>query len=101
MKMYICIKDDVPKNFVPVISAHASLACYLKYKDSEIIQEWLDKSFRKVIVKVNEKEFNKAKELDSVVLTESALDGIEVAVAIPPMVECPKFMKYLQLYKFN
>ena len=30
MKMYILIKEDVPKNLTPVIAAHASLICYKK-----------------------------------------------------------------------
>jgi len=35
MKMYILIKESVPLGFALVASAHASLAAYLKFKDSE------------------------------------------------------------------
>ena len=35
MKMYIFIKDFVPDEFAPVVAAHASLACYLKYKNDK------------------------------------------------------------------
>lgn len=31
MKMYIILKDDIPDILVPVITAHASLACYKKF----------------------------------------------------------------------
>jgi len=30
MKMYIVVKDNIPDKLIPVITAHASLACYKK-----------------------------------------------------------------------
>ena len=56
MKMYILIKDDVPVKMAPVIAAHASLACYKKYKDDPDMIEWVHSIFKKVVCKVNEKE---------------------------------------------
>lgn len=35
MKMYIIVKDNIPDKMVPVISAHASLACYKKFEENE------------------------------------------------------------------
>ena len=32
MKMYILILDDIPNEFVPIIAAHSSLACYKKFE---------------------------------------------------------------------
>ena len=81
-------------------SAHASLAIYLKYKDREEVSEWVDGPFYKVICKVNDKEFERAKHFeDNVVLTESALDGREVAIAFCPREEWPKPFKYYRLYR--
>ena len=84
MKMYILIKDYVPTGFALVAAAHASLAAYLKFKfkDTPEIGEWLSGPFRKTICKVNEMEFEVAKMIaDNVIITESALGNIEVAIA--------------------
>ena len=100
MKMYILIKDSVPTGFAVLASSHASLACYLKFRDSPEIAEWLSGPFYKTICQVNRKEFEKAKAFpDFVVLTESALDNKEVAMAFKPRENWPKFFKYLKLYR--
>lgn len=100
MKMYILVKEDLPIGFAMVSVAHASLAAYLKYKDRPEVNEWLSGPFKKTICKVNEKEFEKAKAFeDSVILTESALDGKEVAIAFCPREEWPKPFKFYRLYK--
>jgi hypothetical protein len=41
MKMYILIKDTVPLGIAVVAAAHASLAAYLKFKDSPEVEQWL------------------------------------------------------------
>ena len=33
--MYILVKNDSPDKLVPVITAHASLACYVKFQENE------------------------------------------------------------------
>ncbi len=100
MKMYILIKDDVPEGFAVLAAAHASLAAYLKFRDSEEVKEWLSGSFYKVICRVNGKEFEKAKTFeDQVVLTESALEHKEVAIAFKPRKEWPKPFKFYKLFK--
>lgn len=63
MKMYILIKESVPLGFALVASAHASLAAYLKFKDSEEMKKQLSGSFYKTICKVNDKEFENAKQI--------------------------------------
>ena len=96
MKMYILIKDDIPEGFSVLAAAHASLACYLKYKDDLEMQTWVSNTF----YKVNDKEFQKAKDVDHhVVLTESALDHKEVAIAFKPRQEWPKAFKFYRLFK--
>ncbi len=50
--------------------------------------------------KVSDEEFERAKEFsDHVVLTESALDNQEVAVAFKPRAEWPEEFKSLRLYR--
>ena len=100
MKMYILVKEDVPTSFAMVATAHASLAAYLKFKDTPEITTWLSGPFYKTICRVNDKEFEKAKTYeDSVLITESALDDQEVAIAFKPREEWPKSFRFYQLYR--
>lgn len=98
--MYILIRASVPLGFALVAAAHASLACYLRFAGSPEVEEWLSGPFRKVICKANDEEFERAKQVpDHVVLTESALDGREVALAFKPRAEWAKSFRYLRLYR--
>ena len=100
MKMYILIKDSIPEGFAVLAAAHASLAAYKKFEDDSQMQEWISATFYKVICKVNEKEFEKAKTFeDHLVITESALDHQEVAIAFKPREEWPKPFQFYKLYK--
>ena len=98
--MYILVKESLPVGFAILAAAHASLAAYLKFKDTPEVTEWLAGPFRKVICRVNDDEFETAKKCeDNVILTESALDQQEVAIAFRPREEWPKSFKFLRLYK--
>jgi len=100
MKMYILIKEDVPAGFAVLAAAHASLAAYLKFQETPEVAQWLSGPFYKTICVVSEKEFEKAKACsDSVVITESALDNREVAIAFRPREEWPKVFKFFRLYR--
>lgn len=100
MKMYILIRDDVPPGFAVLAAAHASLAAYLKFQDTPEVAEWLSGPFYKAICRASESEFERAKECDDhVVLTESALENREVAIAFKPREEWPKAFKFLRLYR--
>ena len=100
MKMYILIKESVPIGHALVAAAHASLAAYLKFHDSEEVKHWLSGPFYKVVCKVSDKEFEQAKSVvDHVVMNESALDGQEVAIAFKPRDEWPKSFKFLRMYR--
>ncbi|MGB3468028.1 MAG: hypothetical protein WBA74_22270 [Cyclobacteriaceae bacterium] len=100
MKMYILIKDDVPEGFAILAAAHASLAAYLAFQDEEEVKTWLSGKFYKVICRINQKEFDKAKTFeDRVVLTESALNNSEVAIAFKPREDWPKPFKFYKLWK--
>lgn len=100
MKMYILIKEDVPIGFSVLAAAHASLAAYLKFKDAPEMTTWLSGPFYKTVCRANEAEFAKAKECpDHVVITESALENREVAIAFKPRDEYPKSFKFLKLFR--
>lgn len=100
MKMYILVRESVPVGFAVLATAHASLACYLKFRETSEIATWLDGPFYKVICRVTDAEFEAAKAVeDHIVLTESALDGSEVAIAFRPREEWPKTFKFYRLYR--
>jgi hypothetical protein len=100
MKMYILIKDTVPLGHAIVAAAHASLAAYLKFKDAPEVATWLAGPFRKVVCKMTEAEFERARAIeDHVVLTESALGGEEIALAFKPREVWPKAFGFFQLYR--
>lgn len=97
--MYIVVKDNIPDKFVPVITAHASLACYKKFEQQEAMITWINSVFKKFVCVVNEAEFEQLKtETDFVLLTESALDNQEVCLAFCPREEYPKRFRFLKMW---
>jgi hypothetical protein len=100
LRMYILIRAAIPPGFAILGAAHASLAAYLKFKDTPEVAEWLAGPFYKTVCQVTDEEFARAKETpDHVVITESALDMQEVAIAFKPRAEYPKAFRFLKLYK--
>ena len=97
--MYILIKEDIPDALVPVITAHALLACYLKFETDENMKTWINGIFKKVVCIVNETEYESFKKDENlVVLTESALDNREVCLAFCPRKEFPTKYKFLKMW---
>lgn len=97
--MYILVKRNVPDKLVPVITAHASLACFRKFEHNKDMQTWINGIFKKVVCVVSEAEFSNAqKEADNIVLTESALDNQEVCLAFVPREEYPKMFKFFKMW---
>jgi len=103
--MYICIKDDIPVGIAINSAAHASLMCHLRFGEDEgdtNYQTWLEKSFKKVTCAVTPAEFAMLKEVsDNIIVTESRLDGKEVAIVLSPRPETdyPEFVSLLKLWK--
>ncbi|SHH82482.1 aminoacyl-tRNA hydrolase [Flavobacterium johnsoniae] len=99
MKMYIIVKDDIPDKLVPVITAHASLACYKKYESNEDMIKWINGIFKKVVCIANDIEFDRLKnETDFVLLTESYLDNKEVCLAFCPREIYSKKFQFLKMW---
>ena len=102
MKMYICIKDDIQVGIAMNSAAHGSLMCHLKYNGTENYDAWLSKSFKKVTCAVTPAEFAMLKEVsDNLIVTESRLNGQEVAIVLAPRpdTEFPEFVSLLKLWK--
>jgi hypothetical protein len=100
MKMYILVRELIPPGFAILGTAHGSIACYIQYQDHPDTIQWLSGPFHKVVCKVSDMEFEQAKMLDDhVLITESKLDGAEVALAFRPRANWPDAFKYFRLYR--
>jgi peptidyl-tRNA hydrolase len=100
VKMYILVKESLPLGNALVAVAHASLACYLRFRESPDVEAWLSGPFRKVVCRVNDDEFARAKAFDDhVVIAESSLDGAEVAIAFKPRATWDKAFQFFRLYR--
>ncbi len=104
MKMYILVKESVPRGLGVNAVGHAALAGYLKFKDHPDTQEWLNNSFRKVTCLVSDAEFERAKKVeDCLVIDENdwhnEKGNNEVALVFRPRKEWHKMFNYLKLYR--
>lgn len=98
--MYILIKDEIDVGHAINSAAHGGLMGYLFWQNDPIMVEWLKDSFRKVTCKVDNKEFERAKQFDDFqVITELAFGKKEVGLVFKPRREWPKFFNYLRLYR--
>jgi peptidyl-tRNA hydrolase len=106
LKAYIVVHEEAPLGLAMVAACHATLAMYLKFRDMTETQTWLSPlngGFRKVVCRVTGEEFaglkQKLDELQGVLMTESAWDGREIAMAFRPREDWPDEFKRLRLYK--
>lgn len=67
-KMYIAVLDEAPDYMVPTLVAHSVINAHCKFleecfiRDDDTYNDWFNNSFRKCVVRVNRKEYNKIKE---------------------------------------
>lgn len=58
-KMYIAVLDAVPDFMVPTLVAHSILNAHMLWEYEDDYRLWLKDSFKKVVLRVNNKEFDK------------------------------------------
>lgn len=102
MRMYIAVLDSVPDFMVPTLVAHAVLGAHLDMQWDEGYNDWLKNSFKKCVVSVNEKEFNKISAIPGTYLghESTTLEGRK-SCAIPVPVanyELPNVLKFAKLW---
>lgn len=107
LKLYIAVLEDCPDFMVPTLVAHSMLGAHLEWvrshmSDPSLYDDWLINSFRKCVVRVNRKEFEKIKQLDKVYLGhENTTLGGEKSCAIPYPVwsnDLPNVLKFAKLW---
>lgn len=103
-KLYIAVRDDFPDHMVPTLVAHTVLAADLQFTGDPIYDKWKTLSFKKCVVKVNEKEFDKIKNLGSVFLgyEVKTRDGRFSCAVVRPYAnkeDIPNVLKFAKLWR--
>jgi len=118
MKLYIAVLDEFPDYMTPTLVAHGVLGAHLHfikchtdlgrivddgpYMYPEYI-DWLENSFRKCVIRVNQKEFDKIAAIPNTYLghENTTLEGRK-SCAIPVPVansNLPNVLKFAKLWK--
>lgn len=105
-KMYIAVLDQFPDFMVPTLVAHSVLAAHLKFsEESEIYHNWLGNSFKKVVIRVNSKEFDKISSTLNchVGFEKHTLGGLPSCLVVEPVEydKIPNVLKFAKAWKPN
>lgn len=104
-RLYIAVLDEFPDYMTPTLVAHSILGAHLFFEEIGNIKykEWLSNSFKKCVVRVNKREFDKISSIPFTYLghENNTLGGIK-SCAIPLPVEnntLPNVLKFAKLWK--
>jgi hypothetical protein len=100
MKLYIAVLDEFPDFMTPTLVAHAVLGAHLQFQSNADYQKWLTVSFKKCVVRVNQKEFSKISLLPDVYLAHEnhTLDGRKSCAVVCPRDDYPNVLKFAKLW---
>lgn len=111
-KLYICVREDVPDFITPTLVAHAVLRHHLQWYEYVMCEDvqyknWLEESFKKCVVRVNLKEFEKIRKLHEthqMHITESwenkTLNGeVSCVTVVAEDDNIPNVLKFAKLWK--
>lgn len=98
--MYIAVREEVAPHMVPVLVAHSVLKADEHFLLSEIYWDWKFGSFKKCVVKVNQKEWNKIIQIRCVYLghENTTMNGEKSCAILPIMEEYPNVIKFAKLW---
>lgn len=103
MKLYIAVLDEFPDYMVPTLVAHTILNAHEKFSSEPLYKKWLAESFKKCVVRVNQKEFDKISAIPGTFLGyELKTLGGQYSCAIPIPCEndaLPNVLKFAKLWK--
>ena len=102
-KLYIAVLDEFPDYMTPTLVAHAVLGAHLKFFLSPLYpnyDNWLKDSFKKCVVRVNQKEFDKIAALPDVYLAHEnrTLEARKACAVVCPRTETPNVLKFAKLW---
>jgi len=110
-KLYIAVLDEFPDYMTPTLVAHAVLGAHIKFSVIDIHEypsypeymDWIENSFKKCVLRVNQKEFDKISALPHVYLghENNTLAGRKSCAVVCPMPneELPNVLKFAKLWK--
>lgn len=113
-KLYIAVLDEFPDYMTPTLVAHAVLGAHLHfdmlYEDFDgmfdenpfrAYKDWIANSFKKCVVRVNQKEFDKIAALPDVYIghEKNTLDGRDSCIVVCPRDIIPNVLKFAKLWK--
>lgn len=106
MKLYIAVLDEFPDYMTPTLVAHAMLGAHLDFTQKDLLDYklWLETSFRKCVLRVNQKEFDKIAALPQVYLghENTTLEGRKSCAVVCPYVpseNIPNVLRFAKLWK--
>jgi hypothetical protein len=102
MKLYIAVLDEFPDFMVPTLVAHSVLSAHLIFQTNPSYVDWLTASFKKCVLRVNQKEFDKISALEFVHLgsENNTLEGRKACAVVCPMSgDTPNVLKFAKLWK--
>ncbi len=99
-KLYIAVLDDFPDYMTPTLVAHSMLGAHLTMSHLKDYDDWIDFSFKKCVVRVNQKEFDKIAALPDVYLghENTTLEGRAACAVVCPRAETPNVLKFAKLW---
>lgn len=113
MRLYIAVLDEVPDFIVPTLVAHTMLGAHLEYTREYAANsnkgvnpyvnycDWLADSFKKCVVRVNKKEFDKIAAIPYTYLghENTTLGGMKSCAVPIPTRDLPNVLKFAKLWK--
>lgn len=104
MRLYIAVLDEFPDFMTPTLVAHSVLAAHLKFQADPDYIDWLSNSFRKCVVRVSRKEFEKIAALPKVHLGHEnrTLNAEKACAVVCPYRQdepLPNVLKFAKLWK--
>lgn len=104
LKMYIAVLDDFPDYMTPTLVAHAVLGAHISFmscSQRDVYREWHINSFKKCVLRVNQKEFDKICALDNIYQAHenSTLGGKKACAIVCPREDIPNVLKFAKLWK--
>jgi len=104
IKLYIAVLDEFPDYMAPTLVAHSVLGAHLQFCDDCVYNEWLMNSFKKCVIRVNKKEFDKISVIPDVYLghENNTLNGRKsCAIPVPVYKDLPNVLKFAKLWSPN
>lgn len=101
MKMYIAVLDEFPDYMTPTLVAHSVLGAHLEFEHCLDYELWLRNSFKKCVMRVNQREFDKISKLHDVYLghENKTLGGKKSCAVVMPREVTPNVLKFAKLWK--